>query len=242
MSAAVPKRRVLIFALAALLMSSGRLAAGEPADDGGLAELMAAVGQERTLGMDYFSDIIPSTSDCIGDTSTPLCFVDTFMACLGWMDRPDICAAVGADDLGYNSGPWRYDRFRYQVSLVDVLDETRKLPWTPPLNPSIAPASQYVCFSDGSLSPQPGDVALVFLRKQCKPGGAECVAQMSKPLDVEHDICIRDEPCYGDRLRVGLVVRHTVDEYATADWQLVEAWWILDELVFDLSSRYHQCE
>jgi len=173
-------RIVLTATLAAFLLLSAKDGQAEEETDVGLAQLMAAIGQERILGMDYVSDIIPSTSDCIGDPATPLCAVDTFMACTKWDGRPGVCESIGHGVGSYEIDRWRYSRFRYRVTFAETLDAIAHLPWIPPLDPAIEPAKNYVCGRPGNRPPQPGDVALILETKECELGGLDAVVGLDQ--------------------------------------------------------------
>jgi hypothetical protein len=91
-----------------------------------LAGFPAAAGDVRILTHDNET----STSDCIGNPKTPLCAVETRMAC-GYYRRKDYCDAVDSDysHLAGRSAstPDTYagiaDRW-YEILKQEVIDET----------------------------------------------------------------------------------------------------------------------
>jgi hypothetical protein len=91
-----------------------------------IANSPAAAEERRLLTLDNET----STSDCIGEPRTPLCAVETRMAC-SYHGRKDYCVAVEVDNAhvaGLNpANPYSYagvaDRW-YEVLKQEVIDET----------------------------------------------------------------------------------------------------------------------
>ena len=112
---------------------------------GGLAAALA-LGACAGAGMD---DIDPAqtriitpteaTSKCIGDISTPLCAVETFLACMWRLERPH-CEQVGVFGFSLDN---KAETARYRILSVrilrakDIPDRLRHTDWMRPGNAKV---------------------------------------------------------------------------------------------------------
>lgn len=108
-----------------------------------------------------------AASKCIGDVSTPLCAVETFLACMWRLERP-LCERVGVFDFSLADRP---DPVRYRILSArilraeDIPDHLRDTDW---------------------MKPGYADITLLYVdRKEihCRPEG--CLADFSlKPTPI----------------------------------------------------------
>ncbi len=75
-----------------------------------------------------------ATSDCIGDPKTPLCAVETFLACSVRQDM-SLCRKVGVDDFGFDDSIGAIEYVvssHHTIREGDIPEELRSADWFRP--------------------------------------------------------------------------------------------------------------
>lgn len=82
----------------------------------------ATAGGNESLGELRFLSPTDATSDCIGDPRTPLCALETFLACTARVE-PKLCLRVGVDDYSFQGKPRLLAKNYYIVSTHIIREE-----------------------------------------------------------------------------------------------------------------------
>jgi hypothetical protein len=126
-------------------------------------------GQGRVMTHDDAS----STSKCIGNPITPLCAVETDIACFTRKNN-DLCRiAMGLDSLieFYRGQPIPDVYYRYRVLSAKRFTE-QNLPPPRQLPPSASPPEWW--YTEDRRQYRPGDVEIVVLKQYCRRNPDKC--------------------------------------------------------------------
>ncbi len=136
-----------------------------------------------------------TTSKCVGDTQTPMCAIETLLACFVRSDMT-LCAAgmgVPKEKLEDFAGLPAWPAQIYWVVRNEVLTD-KHFPWRP---------KRDVKWRPGEIDMRAGDVRIDLIRRECEP-------------TVSRGDC--HPPRYGPTGPTAYIVRREGERWAVIDW------------------------
>jgi len=91
----------------------------------------ATAGGNESLGELRFVSPTGATSDCIGDPRTPLCALETFLACTARLE-PALCLRVGVDDYTFRKKLTTLNYYIVSTHTIreeDITEELKDAKW-----------------------------------------------------------------------------------------------------------------